>query len=186
MTGFVQVAYADSFSECKGWSAACITIDRCTLAEYFCHILAGQYPLDWTGRHLRLARAQLFWRNQLVFQEQLHKSLQPDAVVANSQILGRRHRLPGSARFIQIPCAGCAHCQRDGKNIPFPVMVEQMLIVQGMSVGFGSKTTKTLQAPHIVDAVHADKPDTGKASPVPIIELRVTSMASSCSLRCWL
>ena len=82
------------------------------------------------------------------------------------------------AGLIEIPHSCTTHGKRQRKSAPLPIGVKWRLAV------LTHDRAEILHTAHVVDAVHAAclvSADFGK--PVPIIESRVTSEASSSSLQ---
>src|SRR4051812_48923055 len=88
----------------------------------------------------------------------------------------RRQGLPIVARHIDVECAGGAHCAYHRQHARFPFGMKHRLVRLGLNF------TKTVHAAHVVNAVH-DGARGVLGNPVPIIESRVTSSASCCSLQ---
>src|SRR5262249_49786813 len=112
---------------------------------------------------------------QAIFEQQLLEPQRPLLVVSHGEIVVRRHLLDRGARPVDVPHLGVAHGAVERERPPFPLAVERRL------VRFRLHRTETLRAAHVVDAVHAASGPL--ASPVPIMESRVTSVASFSSLQ---
>ena len=80
------------------------------------------------------------------------------------------------SRTADGPRAGVTHGALHREHAPFPSLMERRLV--GLDFDFA----EAVHPAHVVDAVgHARSADLGK--PVPIIESRVTSAASSSALK---
>ena len=122
--------------------------------------------------------------HQAACQHHLAQGLNPNLVVTQTQILGRRQRLACAAHLVDVPLAGGTHRHRQRHGLSFPRGMEQRL------VGLGPHRPEPLRTPHVMDPVHgafpacAERLATGKASPVPIMLSRVTKAANSATDSC--
>src|SRR6266446_566436 len=92
----------------------------------------------------------------------------------------RRQRLPIEARSVDVERAGCAHRAHHRQYPSFPFSVKHRFVRLGLDLA------ETIHAAHVVHAVHDGALDGALGvfgNPVPIIESRVTSSASCCSLQ---
>src|SRR5579875_742703 len=101
-------------------------------------------PLGEEGEAL----LQFFHCDHALLQQRADLAIQPALVVRRRQVLGRVHALDGVARFIDIANAGAAHGAVDRVHGPFPLSVEDRLVLLALH------WPKVLHAAHIVYAVH--------------------------------
>ncbi len=126
-----------------------------------------------------MAVAELLGRDQPAFQHEPLQSFEPDLVIAAGKITRGRQAFARRARLIEIPQTRGAHRQRQRKRTALPLAVERRLI------GFRRDRTEIVHAAHVVHSVHGPAAIAGSgvlATPVPIIESRVTSVASRSSV----
>ena len=119
-------------------------------------------------------------RNEAALEHQLDEPLQPDLIIAAGEIPRRRQAFAGSTRLVQVPLASGTHRQGQAKDAPLPIVVKPWL------VRFGQNRAEVLHATHVVHAVHQRSEGSCAGCfgmPVPIMESRVTSVASCSSLQ---
>src|SRR5579864_4113325 len=89
----------------------------------------------------------------------------------------RRKQFDAVASHIDIPGTGRAHHSAHRQDAALPALVEDRL------VGLGVDFAKAIHAPHVVDAIHQATSPGFLGKPVPIMQSRVTSVASFSSLQ---
>src|SRR6202034_1888964 len=93
-----------------------------------------------------------------------------------AEINRRRQRFPVKARGIDIERARGAHGAHHRQDAAFPFGMKHRLVRLRLDLA------KAVHAAHVVHTVHDGAPG-GFGKPVPIMESRVTSSASCCSLQ---
>src|ERR1043166_7765974 len=109
--------------------------------------------------------------------QQGDKTGEPQLVIAQRKIFGRRTVFAREARHVDVPAAGHAHCEREREGPLFPFVVEDWL------VRLGPDRTVSMGAAEILTAVHFGISFGDRARPVPIMESRVTRSLSLSSLQ---
>ncbi len=104
-------------------------------------------------------------------QAQVFEAEGPFPVVAAGEVDMRRQRLPREPADVYRPQAEIAHGAIHGEDPAFPRRVKHRLIRLGLDLA------EAVHAAHVVDAVHGASP-AARARPVPIMESRVTRLAS--------
>src|SRR5579871_4183387 len=99
----------------------------------------------------------------------------PDLIIAHGEIIARRSILAGKARHIDVPAAWPPHRQGERKDALFPVCMKDRFVELRLNRAVAVRPAKVLAAVH-------DPASGGFANPTPIIESRVTRLASFCSL----
>src|SRR5215470_7174958 len=125
------------------------------------------------------ATLQFFGSDKFVFDEHFEKCDELALVVAEAKIIDRRDKFDGVTAGIDVPFAPSPHGASQGEDAPLPGVMEDRL------VGLGFYRAHVLHAAHVMDAIHFVSAFAGDETFVtPIMESRVTSAASSSSVRC--
>ena len=143
----------------------------------------GQHPLDHVRFQNALRRATLFQmmpRCQLLgsgktmpLKEHVDTP-DPDLVIARCQIAGRRNILPRMPALVDRPGTECSAGQRDAERPLLPFRMKVWFVFLRRDRTEAHLPTK------IMWPIHARTSD-DNGRPVPIIESRVTSLASASS-----
>src|ERR1700730_9477481 len=144
--------------------------------EGFRRVRRRECALHRFGRMERMTGRELVIADEAELQAQIRKAELPLLVIAAVEIDVRRQRFAGVPADIDVPQAEIAHGAVHGEDTAFPRRVEHRLIRLGLDLA------ETVHAAHVMDAVHGAAPGAW-ARPVPIIESRVTRVASFSSLQ---
>src|SRR5271166_3310234 len=127
-----------------------------------------------------MAGGELVLADEAVLHDEVLEAQYPFPVVAAAEIDVGGKLLAGKPADVDVPQAERTHGAVHRERAAFPRRVEHRL------VRFRLNRAEALHAAHVVDAVHVPALASSagvSASPVPIMELRVTSAASFSSLQ---
>ena len=124
-----------------------------------------------------MARGKLVGPGKSARDDHVVEPQRPFAVIRRGQINVRRQRFDAGAAFVDGPGADRAHGAVERQAATFPGGVEDRLVLLGLDFA------EAVHAAHVVDAVHQATSLASLGRPVPIMQSRVTSVASFSSLQ---
>src|SRR5215831_10658422 len=144
--------------------------------EEFRRVGCRERPLHGPWGMESAAGSKLVIADKAELHAQIFQAQGPFLVVAAGEIDMRRQRLTREPPGVDGPQAEIAHGTIHGENAALPRSMEHRLA--GLTLDFA----EAVHAAHVMDAVHKAAPG-ARARPVPIMQSRVTRLASRSSLQ---
>src|SRR3984957_4952025 len=141
------------------------------------HVGGGELALERLARAQSMAGFDLIGAGQAELDDEVFQPHRPFPVIGAGQINVRRQALDAEAGLVDGPDAGVAHGAVERERAAFPRRVKYRLVRLGLDFA------KAVHAAHVVDAVHYETSFGFFGRPVPIMQSRVTRLASLSSLQ---
>ncbi len=147
-----------------------------TGGQHAADLRSAQQARNGRRRPQHSGRGNLISVQQSALRQQFLQTLDPDRVVAELRIRGKR--FARTAAHVDVPRSGRAHGHRERQRTALPIGMEQLTLRLRNDATVPDLSTKI----GVRSIAHGRLPGAG-TRPVPIMESRVTSAASCSSLR---